>query len=343
MSDNAGSSVEATIARLESKIERLTALVDAGPPRTRRRLRTPMVIAGVAVLSFGTWAGIAAATGSTTSVSFIALTTPKAVLSNTAIATHKSSSPVVIGGTTTVPSNATTVQVKVSAKGTAAGTLNFYPAGNPSGASGQTLAYTTATTPATTTIEENVGQSGELTIYNSGSGSATVTATIIGYSTQVTAGDISGLDGTSGQVLTNNGSGGASWQSPSGGGAATGSLQGNVAVSASGVTVDKISLPAGSFHVVSTYDAYASAPAFVDCEIVSPGLSEAQTSYADVNQLYSGDGRYYGSGTAQALLNTGGGMVSLVCQATQNPNGATVQSEYMIVTPVASSNGVVVH
>ena len=205
------SDVAATIAELETKIEKLAGLVERAPRRSWRRA---MALVATAVLAVGMLAGVAGASGSTTNVTFVPLTPTKLLLSNVTIASKKTNSPVVIGGTTTVPADATTVELTVSAKGASAGTLQFYPALNPSGGSGQTLAYPGSNVVVSTTIQENVGQSGELTFYNNGIGSAVVTARIIGYSTQVTAGDINGVGGTSGQVLTNDGSGGAAWQTP---------------------------------------------------------------------------------------------------------------------------------
>jgi hypothetical protein len=131
------------------------------------------------------------------------------VLSAT-FAANKTDSVVVIGSSTTVPSDATTVQLNVAAKGTKGGVIAVYPAGNPAGGSGQSLAYAAGSVLASTTVEENAGQAGELTFANSGVASATVTASVTGYSTQVTAGDINGVGGTAGQALTNTGSG-AAW------------------------------------------------------------------------------------------------------------------------------------
>ena len=207
--------LEKTIAHLETEIEKLNALVR--PPATARRRRSwrrPMALVGVAVLAVGMLAGVAGASGTTTNVTFVPLSPAKVILSNVNIGANKTSSAVVIGGTTTVPSNATTVQLTVTAKGASIGTLNFYPTLNPSGGSGQTLAYPGSNVAASTTIQENVGQASSLTFANSGIGTATVTAKITGYSTQVTAGDINGVGGTNGQVLTNDGAGGAAWTTP---------------------------------------------------------------------------------------------------------------------------------
>lgn len=235
------------------------------PRRWRRRAALAATMLAVAGLGAGTtaFATVSTHSGSTTNVSFVTLTPAHKLLSNTAISANKSTSPVVIGGTTTVPSNATTVQLTVSAKGAAAGTLNFYPAGNPSGGSGQSLSWTAGAT-VSGTIQENVGMSGELTFANSSTGSVAVTAAIIGYSTQVTDGDISGVDGTSGQVLTNTGAGG-SWQNPSAGGPAGGALTGtypnpalgtgvvgNSNLAGGSVSTDKISASGGTAGQVLT-------------------------------------------------------------------------------------------
>lgn len=62
------------------------------------------------------------------------------------------------------------MQLTVSAKGVQGGTLNFYPGGNPAGASGQTLVYPAGSAVVSTTIEENVGRAGEFAFPNAGDG-----------------------------------------------------------------------------------------------------------------------------------------------------------------------------
>ncbi|MGN6723931.1 MAG: hypothetical protein ACTHJM_15080 [Marmoricola sp.] len=204
------------IAELRNEIEKLNSLIKAPSAVVRQRSwRRPLALVAMAVLAVGMIAGVAGASGTTTDVTFVPLSPAKVLLNGASIASKKTNSPVVIGGTTTVPADATTVELTVSVKGASSGTLDFFPAMNIPGGSGQTLTYPSGNVVVTGTIQENVGQSGELTIYNAGLGTAVVTAKIIGYSTQVTAGDINGVGGTSGQVLTNDGSGGASWQTPS--------------------------------------------------------------------------------------------------------------------------------
>jgi hypothetical protein len=183
--------------------------------RPRRRARG--VAAASAVLAA---AGLAATSAlaspqpqlSVTNVTMIPLTVPHKVV-NVTIAANKTYSTQVSGANTTVPANATTVQLLVTAKGAAGGSLNFYPAGNPNGASGQTLTYPAGSALVSTTIQEKIGEASKLTISNASSGSAVVTATLNGYSTQVTYADVNGVGGSAGDLLTNTGAG-AQWQAP---------------------------------------------------------------------------------------------------------------------------------
>ena len=189
---------------------------DGVPARPPRRARRAVAVAVALLAAGGLGAGLTAASATpsphvtTTGVQFVALNPPVTVLNNKAIALNKSFSVIVIGGKTTVPTNATTVQLSVTAGGTAAGIVNIFPAGNPSGGSGQFMQWA-AGSSQTQTIVENVGTRDELTFADN-TGAAKVTAVITGYSTQVADGDISPADGTAGQVLTNTGTG-VEWQS----------------------------------------------------------------------------------------------------------------------------------
>lgn len=152
--------------------------------------------------------GSAAATptpGGTTDVTFVPIAGHR-VLSNTYLAAGHSSSPVLIGGSTTIPTNATTVQLLVLVKGTATGSLFYYPAGNT--AAGQTFTWVKGGGQAT--LASNIGTANEVTFVNQSSAAINLTVTITGYSTQVSAGDITGSGGAPGQVLTNTGAG-ATW------------------------------------------------------------------------------------------------------------------------------------
>jgi hypothetical protein len=186
----------------------------AAPARSPFRRRAATGAALLAALGLGLGVNAALATppnGSTTNVSFVPLATPYKLFTAKSFAAHALYSPVVIGGSTKIPTNATTVRLQVEAGGKTAGTMTFYPAGNVNGGSGQSLTWSAGGT-ATATIEENVGTANELTIAN-GSAASTGTATITGYSAQVTAADIAPADGAAGEVLTNTGTG-AAWLQP---------------------------------------------------------------------------------------------------------------------------------
>jgi hypothetical protein len=184
-------------------------------PRPRRRA-VAWVAAASAVMA---GAGLAATSAlaspqpqAVTNVTMIPLTTAHKV-ANVTIAANKTYSTQVSGANTTVPANATTVQLTVTAHGAAGGTLDFYPAGNPSGGSGQMVFYPAGNVLSSAIVEEKIGEASKLTIVNNSSGSAVVTATLNGYSTQVTYADVNGVGGSPGDVLTNTGAG-AQWTTP---------------------------------------------------------------------------------------------------------------------------------
>lgn len=325
------------IAELRTEIQMLKAAATAGSSRDRKRSwKRPIALVGTAILAVGMLAGVAGASGSTTNVKFIALSPAKTILSNVTIAAHKTNSPVVIGGSTTVPADATTVELAVSAKGPSIGTLNFYPALNPSGGSGQTLAYPGSNVVATTTIQENVGQSGELTFSNNGIGSAVVTAKIIGYSTQVTAGDINGVGGTAGQVLTNDGAGGASWQSQ---GQAYSSNSGNYVIflsTSSYTPIGTLTVPAGTYAVNVSAEVQANSFGStyqVGCELFSPANNYVQQTFATT----TGDAAISQTG----VITTTGGTITEGCLA-YTP-GATAGAANIVAVKVGSATGAVVN
>lgn len=328
-------SVSDEIAELRGEIQRLRDESSVGA--RKRNWRRPMTLVGIAVLTVGMLAGVAGASGNTTSVSFVSLSPAKTILSNVTIAAHKTNSPIVIGGSTTVPADATTVQLLVTAKGPSIGTLNFYPALNPSGGSGQTLAYPGSNVVATATIQENVGQSGELTFLNNGIGSAVVTAKIIGYSTQVTAGTINGVGGTAGQVLTNDGAGGASWQTQ---GQAYSSNGGNYVSFLSstypGTTIGSLTVPAGTYAVtasseVQSFTSGTSVMAY--CQLLSPANNLIQGNFTST----TGDAVTSQTG----VVTTTGGTITEKC--TGYNSGATAGVSNIVAIQVGQATGAVVN
>jgi hypothetical protein len=269
-------------------------------------------VVGVLALAGGAMLGVAGAapTTSTTAVAFVPLTVPHKVLSAT-IGAHKSSSPVVIGAATTVPADATTVQLTVTAKGLVGGALGFYPAGNVGGGSGQSLTYPPGSVLVDTTIEENAGQSGEVTIANNGSGSVTVAVTVIGYSTQVTAGDINGVGGTAGQVLTNTGTR-ADWETI-GRVYASGGWRSAILDLPPGPTstLQTVTVPAGTYAVnaVVQVENLSATRSYVSCKIESPPGNPADDGYADVPAANSSSNHAVSIATLAAVATAGGAIV----------------------------------
>lgn len=209
----------------------------------RRHLITGAVGAAVGGVLVATLAGANPATTDTTDVAFVAIPA-KQVMGNNSIPAGKVESAVVIGGASTVPSNATTVRLLVTARGTKAGTIKLYPAGNPAGTSGDTLSWPAGGT-STATMAENVGMSNKVSVENQSLAAAIVTVKITGYSTEVTAGGINGSGGTAGQALVNNGRGGVVWGEP---GRAFSSYQAaSQAITFSGAIMRTVTVPAGSY------------------------------------------------------------------------------------------------
>jgi len=196
-------------------------------------------------------AGVSGASAPTTDVRFTPLNPAKKVLTNTSIGANLTRLVIVSGGSTTVPTNATTIQMTVTAKGSKAGTLSFYPNGNPSGTSGQTLSWAAGGT-TTGTITTDIGQTNQVAFKNASAASTVVTATVTGYSTEVSAGDISGLGGTAGQTLVNNGAGGAVWKAP--GRAWSWQNVLNYPLGSGYTSVAYVTVPAGSYLVSFTAD-----------------------------------------------------------------------------------------
>lgn len=283
--------------------------------KTGRAWRKPVAVGAAlmatAALSVGfTMAASASGGGNTTDVTFVPLNPAFKLETNHAIAANGTLSAVVIGGSTKIPSNATTVQLSVTASGTAAGTLNVYPAGDVSGGSGQYLSWSAGGTD-TQTIEENVGLSDELTFADV-TAAVKLTATITGYSTQVTDGDVSGLDGNSGQVLTNNGSGGASWANPQGGSGAASTLSSAVTLTQfpNIETVQSLSVSAGTYFVSwnADVDNTGTSEEEVECGLFAPSGNSIQEEFlhlaAGANTMLA----------LQGMDDTAGGKFTVGCE-----------------------------
>jgi hypothetical protein len=275
---------------------------------------------------------------STTDVKFVSLAQPFKLFTGKSFSANLRFSATVIGGSTKVPTNATTVQLRVEAGGKSAGFMNFYPAGNLSGGSGQFLSWS-AGGSQTQTIEENIGTADQLTFAN-GNTAATATASILGYSTQVTAGDINGTGGTGGQVLTNDGAGGASWQTAGQAyGAGTNDLGHGTPVPTTGVLIDSQSVPAGKYVVSWTGVTYLvsgnpGAIELIDCSMLSPdGIRAAVTQ----TTLPLSDNQRAVS--MQALMDTTGGTIDVYCTKQSASTTVVILLDHLVVVQVSGVSG----
>jgi hypothetical protein len=114
--------------------------------KSERSWRRPVAIGAVLAAAAGgsvgfTLAANASGSGSTTDVTFIPVSPAYKLLTAKSMATNSTLNEVVSGAKTTVPTDATTVELNVEAGGTTAGILNFHPTGNLLGGSGQSLSW----------------------------------------------------------------------------------------------------------------------------------------------------------------------------------------------------------
>lgn len=272
-----------------------------------RRRRSLVVGASVVVtgLILAAVPGSAPAAGPTTAVSFVPISPAKVVMNNAYVGPNATSSVAVAGGSTTVPSSATTVQLLVTVKGAQGGTLKVFPMGLP--ASGDSIAFAAGNVLAAATVNETVGLSDKISVTNVSTAAATVTTKIVGYSTQVTAAAINGSGGTPGQVLTNTGSG-AAWGPSS---TAYGSQAGAVPMPLNTYTVvGSLVVPAGSYFVDYAGDLFDSAGSMnVYCYLRAPNGALITGTYDST----PAPGRDTAMAIQGLLSTSAGGTVQMLC------------------------------
>lgn len=240
----------------------------------------------------------------------------------------------VSGGTTTVPTNATTVQLLIGVKGAKDGTLSFYPAGNQAGSSGQTVTVQAGVRTGGI-ITTDIGLKNQIAVVNNSAGAATVTVIAAGYSTDVEVDDISSQGGTTGQVLTDTGTG-AAWQAPQLPPAYFAKNQANVHLSSNYTDVVTLTVPAGTYAVSAQTGLYGSGTnGNIACTVFAPnqGLLGQQFAMVDASVTEA-------NLSIQGLLQTGGGTVRLQCY-TLIGNINTQQST-LLATRVGTTSGPIV-
>lgn len=178
------------------------------------RRRPAAIAVGVALTTFlAIGVSGADATSTTTGVAITPVSPVKTISTGASVGAGKTYSFVASGGASPVPTHATVVQLAITVKGTKAGMLTFFPTGDTSAASPTTLSWPAGGNNAGT-VNVNIGVDNKVSVGNSSAATATVGVKITGYSTQVTSGSINGSGGSAGQVLTNNGNGTTSWNTP---------------------------------------------------------------------------------------------------------------------------------
>lgn len=294
----------------------ITIKIERGAARehtpTARRRRNGVI---AAVIGIGAFTAVSLV-NTPAHANTITAVAPKAIQTSTSIAANKSVTPVVSGGSTTVPTDATRVQLSVAiTKELGAGSLVLSPYLNPTGV-GATVLFA-ANTATNATVLVGVGSANKITILNSSAGSLTVTVKIVGYSTDVYASDINSAGGTAGQVLTNSGTG-AAWTSV---GSAYG-LADNFTTVVMSTTEQfypaaSLSVPSGSYEVsfVSTLRSYGFSS--TECDLMSPGGTPVTRSFGTAST--AGVTAFDGI-ALNGLINTDGGTIAVKCV----PHGTSV-------------------
>jgi hypothetical protein len=298
-----------------------------------------LIVAGVAIGAV--IVGSAVADSGTPPAAGYVSVSPATKVFGGSIGAGKSVAAIAIGGATTVPTNATAVQMKLAIKSTAAGALVVFPTGDPTAPGSQNVSYGSGTTNVT--INETVGTKDEITFRNAGSASATVTVSDSGYSTQLTAANIAPDGGNPGDILTNTGSGTA-WET--GGLPSFNSFDGfEEKMSPTFLTtLASLSLPTPGYYNISLTTNVVSGnfgdPSQVLCYLVSPFGNGMDYRYSEQPV-----GDQDSSIALQGVIYNfyGGGTVTLQCYQISGDSShpAGVYNTWIVATQVHSANGFV--
>jgi hypothetical protein len=214
------------------------------------------VIAGVSVgVAFGTVGVVGLASGTTTPTpSVYSAVAPVTVLGRSLAA--NSNTDVTVAGVDSVPSNATSVQLSITAlDGTATSSAYVYPTGatKPTSANVRWATGETVTIPVTVAV----GTSGKIRL-TTDSGTVTIKVAVVGYFSPASA--------------------------PSGAGyAQTSSF---AALDSAGAVVASVDVPAGSYEIQAKIVALyvgPTSPDHVGCEVDDPKSNQLDSATADVS------------------------------------------------------------
>jgi hypothetical protein len=280
-------------------------LVRADSGSGRRWLRGRALVAAVAVVG-GTVAGVGIADATSSVPSAYTAITPVTVLGRSLAA--GSNTDVTVAGVGSVPSNATSVQLSVTALGgTATSSMYVYATGDtkPTSANVRWQTGEAVTIPVTV----GVGMGGKIHL-NTDTGTVTIKVAVVGYFSPATA--------------------------PSGAGYAT-QATGPVAITALGGDMLDLSVPAGTYEVhaklVATFPHQTGVDQVV-CEIYDPASVEVDSSFEDVSGDVPSEVL-----SLVGLDTTSGGLFSIYCA-----DGGSDSSAYridLVAVQLSSATGVV--
>ncbi|KAA1421403.1 hypothetical protein F0U44_03640 [Nocardioides humilatus] len=192
------------------------------PAPVARMPRTTLVLTfALGVASWALVTNLASADDTvdpTTQVDFVEMTPPKVMLNKKSISKGGAAFVTVIGGNSTVPSNATTVRLELTVtagRGSTGGYFTVFSRGDIAAGPGAHIEFTSES-PTVVTLTRHAGLNDELVVKNNSLASAFATLKITGYSTQVAAAGINSDAAEEGDVLTADGDGTAAWQPPGG-------------------------------------------------------------------------------------------------------------------------------
>jgi hypothetical protein len=311
------------------KIERRPAGARTTRSRRSRNLRIAAV-SGAGALAAAMLLNLPSSAASVVAI------TPHTLQNNTTVGANKSVSPVVLGGATTVPTDATRVRMSVSFTGKANGALLVYPA-NSSGiiTNGLPVPFT-ANQNVAVGLTPRIGIQNKITFLNQSSSTLVLTVKITGYSTDIDSTDVTGRNGSPGEVLTNTGLG-ADWEPVSHAYAAA--PTGFVPVGRTSTLVASLTVPAGSYMATFSGTLFATnaSESSVSCSLWSPSLGGA-SSFEAIISGYS-DSPMMG----QALISTSSsGPITVICN--DNLYGASEMGDmHLIATTMGAVSGAVLH